>query len=98
MRRERGEREEFKTNARRDALRHPTMVATKNLIAEITAEAMAEEWISEVRGELPVNVRAKLEQRLHNKNRQALDDGYGHSGYANGYPEYEDIPGKGYRR
>ena len=37
--RERGERAEFKTNARRDALRHPTMVATKNLIAEITAEA-----------------------------------------------------------
>lgn len=63
-RRERGERQEFKTNARRDALRHPTMVATKNLIAEITAEAMAEEWIEEVRGELPQSVRARLETRL----------------------------------
>lgn len=65
-RRERGERQEFKTNARRDALRHPTMSATKNLIAEITAEAMAEEWIEEVRGELPQAVRARLEAKLRN--------------------------------
>lgn len=64
LRRERGERQEFKTNARRDALRHPTMTATKNLIAEITAEAMAEEWIEEVRGELPTNVRARLDSKL----------------------------------
>lgn len=63
-RRERGERQEFKTTARRDALCHPTMIATKNLIAEITAEALAEEWLDEVRGELPANVAARLDRKL----------------------------------
>lgn len=63
-RRERGERTEFKTSARRDALIHPTMTATKTLIAEITAEAMAEEWIDEVRNELPAAVRARLDAKL----------------------------------
>jgi hypothetical protein len=73
-RRERGERAEFKTNARRDALSHPTMVATKTLIAEITAEAMAEEWIDEVRGELPAIVRARLDAKL--QTRQQRDNRY----------------------
>lgn len=69
-RRERGERAEFKTNARRDALHHPTMVATKTLIAEITAEAMAEEWIEEVRGELPHAVRQRLEAKLQTRQQR----------------------------
>lgn len=96
-RRERGERAEFKTNARRDALRHPTMVATKNLIAEITAEAMAEEWIAEVRGELPTGVRARLDAKLRAKNAPA--SGYATplppGSYANGITAYdEDHAGK----
>lgn len=69
-RRERGERQEFKTNARRDALYHPTMIATKTLIAEITAEAMAEEWIEEVRNELPEAVRARLSLKLHEREQR----------------------------
>lgn len=98
-RRERGERQEFKTNARRDALRHPTMVATKNLIAEITAEAMAEEWIEEVRGELPGAVRARLEAKLRTRNRPQnhYEDAYT-PGYINGAAYHDDIPGKGHRR
>lgn len=88
-RQERGERSEFKTNARRDALRHPTMIATKNLIAEITAEAMAEEWIEEVRGELPHAVRAKLEARLQSRSKQhasSLPAG------VNGLTEWDESP------
>ncbi len=94
-RRERGERAEFKTNARRDALRHPTMVATKNLIAEITAEAMAEEWIEEVRGELPGTVRARLDAKLRTRNKpqRSYDDVYA-SGYVNGATYYDETPGK----
>lgn len=95
-RRERGERQEFKTNARRDALRHPTMVATKNLIAEITAEAMAEEWIEEVRGELPGTVRARLDAKLRTRNKpqqRSYDDVYA-SGYVNGSTYYDETPGK----
>ncbi len=84
-RRERGERQEFKTNARRDALRHPTMIATKNLIAEITAEAMAEEWLAEVRGELSANVRARLEAKLRTRNKPDRDaEAYLPNGYSNG--------------
>jgi hypothetical protein len=95
-RRERGERQEFKTNARRDALRHPTMVATKNLIAEITAEAMAEEWIEEVRGELPGAVRARLDAKLRSRNRpQNYEEAYG---YTNGATHYDETPGKYQRR
>lgn len=94
-RRERGERTEFKTNARREALRHPTMVATKNLIAEITAEAMAEEWIEEVRGELPNAVRARLDAKLRtrHKGNPGYADAYG-NGYTNGATYYEEKPGK----
>ena len=95
-RRERGERAEFKTNARRDALKHPTMVATKNLIAEITAEAMAEEWIAEVRGELPSAVRARLDAKLNRNQRssRSFDEGYAPTGYVNGKAYYEEAPGK----
>lgn len=94
-RRERGERQEFKTNARREALRHPTMVATKNLIAEITAEAMAEEWIEEVRGELPNAVRQRLEAKLRTrtKSQRGYEDAYT-SGYVNGSTYYDETPGK----
>jgi hypothetical protein len=85
-RRERGERSEFKTNARRDALHHPTMVATKTLIAEITAEAMAEEWIDEVRGELPAAVRARLDAKLQTRQQRnnPYADAYMPAGYVNG--------------
>jgi hypothetical protein len=93
-RRERGERAEFKTNARRDALHHPTMVATKNLIAEITAEAMAEEWIEEVRGELPGNVRARLEAKLRSRNRPQHNYADRQAGYMNGSTYYDETPGK----
>lgn len=93
-RRERGERAEFKTNARRDALRHPTMVATKNLIAEITAEAMAEEWLEEVRGELPGNVRARLDAKMRSRNRPQQNYADYQSGYMNGATYYDETPGK----
>lgn len=86
-RRERGERTEFKTTARRDALHHPTMVATKTLIAEITAEAMAEEWIDEVRGELPAAVRARLDAKLQTRQQhqpQPYVDTFVPAGYVNG--------------
>ena len=94
-RRERGERAEFKTNARRDALNHPTMVATKSLIAEITAEAMAEEWIDEVRGELPAVVRAKLDSKLQTRGQrnQPYADPYVPA-YANGRSGYGELRGK----
>lgn len=90
-RRERGERQEFKTNARRDALRHPTMVATKNLIAEITAEAMAEEWIEEVRRELPPAVRVRLEDRLRKRREpknQTFDIANGVTGWEPENPKH----------
>jgi hypothetical protein len=94
-RRERGERQEFKTNARRDALAHPTMIATKSLIAEITAEAMAEEWIEEVRGELPGAVRARLDAKLRTRNRpkNQYEESLS-SGYTNGATHYEESRGK----
>lgn len=87
-RQERGERQEFKTDARREALRHPTMIATKNLIAEITAEAMAEEWLEEVRGELPAAVRARLEWRLRGKESAQPERPY--QGRVNGMTEWDE--------
>ncbi len=94
-RRERGERAEFKTNARRDALLHPTMVATKTLIAEITAEAMAEEWIDEVRGELPAVVRARLDAKLQTREQRnnRYTEAYAPA-YANGRLPYGEARGK----
>jgi hypothetical protein len=95
-RRERGERAEFKTNARRDALHHPTMVATKTLIAEITAEAMAEEWIEEVRGELPHAVRQRLDNKLQTRQQRnnPYADAYMPAGYVNGRSHYGEARGK----
>jgi hypothetical protein len=95
-RRERGERSEFKTNARRDALHHPTMVATKTLIAEITAEAMAEEWIDEVRGELPAAVRARLDAKLQTRQQRnnPYADAYMPAGYVNGRSHFGETRGK----
>jgi hypothetical protein len=89
-RRETGERSEFKTNARRDALHHPTMVATKTLIAEITAEAMAEEWIDEVRNELPAAVRARLDAKLNQRDQHRNYEPY----IANDWPRDERPNGR----
>jgi hypothetical protein len=57
------------TNAQRDALLHPVRMDVKNLIDEITAEAMAEEWIEEVRNEMSPAVRERLEAKLKGRKR-----------------------------
>lgn len=66
-RRERGERSEFKTAARREALGHPVMAETKTLIAEMYAQAVAAEWMEEVRGEMPEAVRARIDAQMQPK-------------------------------
>ena len=92
----RGERSEFETSAQREALSHPVMMQTKNLIAEITAEAMAEEWIEEVRAELPQAVRARLDAKLAERQQKTnpYGDVYLPSGYINGRSTYGEQPGK----